>query len=106
MPPATATGTANASASASADSLNDLVDAVTAHLDRPSALIAQSMGGVVAALAAATRPEHLTHLVLVATSGGVPIDDLQPHDWRADLLRSNPAFPRWMADGRWNLAPQ
>lgn len=86
--------------------LQDLVNAVTPHMDRPCALIAQSLGGVVAVLAAAQRPEHLTHLVLVATSGGVPIDDLRPHDWRPDFLRATPAFPRWMADGRWNLTPQ
>lgn len=89
-----------------AESLQALVDAVTPHMDQPCALIAQSMGGVVAVLAALQRPEHLTHLVLVATSGGVPIDDLRPHDWRADLIRSNPAFPQWMAHERWNLAPQ
>ena len=86
--------------------MQDLVDAVTLHMDRPCALIAQSMGGVVAVLAALQRPEYLTHLVLVATSGGVPIDDLRPHDWRPDFMRSNPAFPAWMARERWNLAPQ
>lgn len=89
-----------------ADCMQDLVDAVTLHMDRPCALIAQSMGGVVAVLAALQRPEYLTHLVLVATSGGVPIDDLRPHDWRPDFMRSNPAFPAWMARERWNLAPQ
>ncbi|CAN7168841.1 alpha/beta fold hydrolase [Acidovorax sp. Leaf78] len=89
-----------------AGSMQDLVDAVTPHMDQPCALIAQSMGGVVAVLAALQRPEHLTHLVLVATSGGVPIDDLRPHDWRADFIRSNPAFPQWMAHERWDLARQ
>ncbi|RQO81686.1 alpha/beta fold hydrolase [Acidovorax sp. FJL06] len=86
--------------------MQDLVDAVTPHMDQPCALVAQSLGGVVAVLAALQRPEHLTHLVLVATSGGVPIDDLRPHDWRPDFMRSNPAFPAWMAQERWNLAPQ
>jgi len=89
-----------------ADCMQDLVNAVTPHMDRPCALIAQSMGGVVAVLAALQRPEYLTHLVLVATSGGVPIDDLRPHDWRPDFMRSNPAFPAWMARERWNLASQ
>lgn len=89
-----------------ADNMQDLVYAITPHMDRPCALIAQSMGGVVAVLAALRRPECLTHLVLVATSGGVPIDDLQPHDWRPDFLRANPAFPTWMARERWDLASQ
>ncbi|MBV7543570.1 alpha/beta fold hydrolase [Acidovorax sp. sic0104] len=89
-----------------ADRMQNLVDAVTPHMDQPCALIAQSMGGVVAALAALQRPEHLTHLVLVATSGGVPIDDLRPHDWRPDFIRANRAFPPWMARERWDLAPQ
>ncbi|KQO26452.1 alpha/beta hydrolase [Acidovorax sp. Leaf76] len=86
--------------------MQDLVDAVTPHMDQPCALIAQSMGGVVAVLATLQRPEHLTHLVLVATSGGVPIDDLHPHDWRPDFMRTNPAFPAWMARERWDLTPQ
>lgn len=89
-----------------ADGMQDLVQAVTPHMDQPCALIAQSLGGVVAVLAALQRPEHLTHLVLVATSGGVPIEDLHPHDWRPDFIRSNPAFPAWMARERWDLAPQ
>ena len=89
-----------------ADRMQDLVDAVTPYMDQPCALIAQSMGGVVAALAALQRPEHLTHLVLVATSGGVPIDDLRPHDWRPDFRRANPAFPAWFERERWDLAPQ
>lgn len=89
-----------------ADRMQDLVDAVTPYMDQPCALIAQSMGGVVAVLAALQRPAHLTHLVLVATSGGVPIDDLRPHDWRPDFLRANPAFPAWFARERWDLSPQ
>lgn len=84
--------------------MDDLVDAVTPHMDQPCALIAQSLGGVVAMLAALERPENLTHLVLVATSGGVPIDDLHPHDWRPDFVRANPAFPPWMAAARWDLS--
>lgn len=84
--------------------LQDLVDATTVHMDRPCALIAQSMGGVVAMLAALERPEWLTHLVLVVTSGGVPIDDLHPEDWRPGFMRSHPAFPKWMADVRLDLS--
>lgn len=84
--------------------MQDLVEATTVHMDRPCTLIAQSMGGVVALLAALERPEWLTHLVLVATSGGVPIDDLHPEDWRPGFLPSHPAFPQWMADVRLDLS--
>ena len=41
-----------------------------------------------------------------ATEGQVTRKDLRPHDWRPDFMRSNPAFPAWMARERWNLAPQ
>ncbi|MCI5069900.1 alpha/beta hydrolase, partial [Acidovorax sp.] len=88
-----------------ADRMQDLVDAVTPYMDQPCALIAQSMGGVVAALAALQRPERLTHLVLVATSGGVPIDDLRPHDWRPDFLRANPPGPAGFARAGGARAP-
>jgi pimeloyl-ACP methyl ester carboxylesterase len=44
--------------------IDDLVDMVVAGIDQPSALIAQSMGGVVAILAALQKPELVTHLVL------------------------------------------
>lgn len=84
--------------------IDDLVHAVTPHMDQPCALIAQSLGGVVAVLAALERPENLTHLVLVATSGGIPIDDLDPHDWRPEFVRAHPAFPAWMAAARWDLS--
>ena len=51
--------------------MDDLVTRVLAEIDRPTALVAQSMGGIVAVLAALERPELITHLTLTVTSGGV-----------------------------------
>ena len=74
-------------------SLQGLVHSVVARLDRPTALVAQSMGCVVAVLAALERPQQVTHLVLAALSGGV---DLQRHgavDWRPPRTQVDPANP-------------
>ena len=40
-------------------------------IDRPTAVIAQSMGGVIAMRAALDKPALITHLVLTVTSGGL-----------------------------------
>ena len=78
--------------------IQDLVALVVAEIDQPSALIAQSMGGVIAVQAALERPGLITHLVLSATSGGVNMPDLQVEDWRPAFFAANPMFPRWFAD--------
>lgn len=78
--------------------MDDLVARVVADIDRPTALIAQSMGGVVAIRAALERPDLVTHLVLTVTSGGIDISDLGAQDWRVSFQAANPTFPRWFAD--------
>jgi pimeloyl-ACP methyl ester carboxylesterase len=80
--------------------IEDLVARVVDELDRPCALIAQSMGGLIALKAAAKRPDHVTHLVLAATSGGVDMADLQAQDWRPAFEAANPSSPRWFSDYR------
>lgn len=80
--------------------IQDLVELVVDEIDQPSALIAQSMGGVIAVQAAQKRPGLVTHLVLTATSGGVDISDLQVEDWRPGFFAANPALPRWFAEYR------
>lgn len=79
-------------------SLADLVNLVLAEMDQPCALIAQSMGGVVAVQAALQRPELLTHLVLAVTSGGVDMQALHAQDWRPSFWAANPRAPAWFAD--------
>jgi poly(3-hydroxyoctanoate) depolymerase len=84
--------------------INDLVDKVVAQIDCPTALIAQSMGGVIAIRAALERPDLITHLVLTVTSGGVDISDLGAQDWRPSFHESHPSLPRWLSDYNENLA--
>lgn len=78
--------------------IHDLVAVVIDEIDQHSALIAQSMGGVIAVQAALKRPDLITHLVLTVTSGGVDMSDLQAEDWRPAFFDANPTAPRWFAD--------
>jgi pimeloyl-ACP methyl ester carboxylesterase len=83
--------------------IDDLVGLVLAEMDTPAALVAQSMGGVIALLAALARPELVTHLVLTATSGGLDLSSLGAKDWRPDFCAANPDLPPWFADYRVDL---
>ncbi len=85
--------------------IDDLVAGVVAEIDQPTALIAQSMGGVIAMRAALERPSVVTHLVLTATSGGLNMADLGGRDWRPEFLAANPSAPRWFTDFRASLSP-
>jgi len=70
--------------------IDDLVSKVVAEIDQPTALIAQSMGGVIALRAALQRPSLITHLVLTVTSAGINVADLGAQDWRPAFLQANP----------------
>jgi pimeloyl-ACP methyl ester carboxylesterase len=84
--------------------IDDLVSRILADIDQPSALIAQSMGGVVAMLAALQKPELVTHLVLSVTSGGMGLATLDAEDWRpairaarrSRLLQVDSEGPLWV----------
>jgi len=76
----------------------DLVGMVLDGLDRPSDLVAQSMGGVVAVEVATRAPQLVRRLVLVATSGGVDVGRLGADDWRAEYRRAFPEAAGWVAD--------
>ena len=91
-------------ASPQVNSFEDLVNLAVARLDRPSALMAQSMGGVIAILAALQRPEMVTHLVLATTSAGIDLSDLAVKDWRRSFVKENPALPRWLVDYQGDLS--
>ena len=88
------------------DGIDDLVAMVVNEIDGPCALIAQSMGGVVAIRAALARPEHVTHLVLAATSGGLDIAGLGAQDWRELVRKDFPTLPDWFLNDHEDLTGQ
>ncbi len=78
----------------SVKSLEDLVIRVAARIDRPTALVAQSMGGVVAIRAALATSPFVTHLVLAGLSGGIDLVRHGARDWRPpreDLRLDDPS---------------
>jgi len=86
---------------AQANSLDELVDAVAARIRRPTALVAQSLGGVVTMLVALRKPTMVTHVVLATTSGGVNTTELGVVDWKPAFFEAYPEIPRWLgADAR------
>lgn len=86
--------------------LDDLAARVVADIQTPTALIAQSMGGVIAVLAALEKPQLITHLVLTVTSGGMDMADFGAEDWRPTLFAANPSLPRWFAAYHQDLTPK
>lgn len=82
----------------------DLVRLAAGQLTLPSIVIAQSMGGIVALLLALQCPELITHLVLVATSGGLDVAALGAADWRPEFLRCYPRTARWLLEDKVNLS--
>jgi pimeloyl-ACP methyl ester carboxylesterase len=85
---------------ASVSGLHDLSARLAASLDRPSVLVAQSMGGVIAIAAALARPACVAGLVLTATSGGLDVVALGGVDWRAAFAAAHPGLPPWFAADR------
>lgn len=76
--------------------VDDLVRLVTAKMDEPVDLVAQSMGGIVAVHAALAQPALVRRLVLCVTSGGVNMAGLGAADWRADYRKSFPNAAAWI----------
>jgi pimeloyl-ACP methyl ester carboxylesterase len=68
------------------ESYDDLVRLVEARLDGPVELVAQSMGGVIAARLALAHPALVRRLVLAATSGGIDMTAFAAADWRPDEI--------------------
>ena len=79
---------------------DDLKRLVAASMDEPVDLVAQSMGGVIAARLAIERPEKIRRLVLCTTSGGVDMQSFGAGDWRADYRRSYPNAAPWVTAER------
>jgi pimeloyl-ACP methyl ester carboxylesterase len=81
-------------------SLDDLVQLAVREMDAPVDLVAQSMGGVIAAHIALQRPSLVRRLVLCVTSGGVDVAGLGASDWRADYRKSFPNAAEWITATR------
>jgi len=75
---------------------DDLVALAEKEIGGPTVIIAQSMGGIVGVRLTLKHPDKITHLVLVATSGGVDISSLGGEDWRASYLRNYPNSRTWI----------
>ena len=71
--------------------IDDLVRMVAARMDGPVDLVAQSMGGIIAARLAIEQPQNVRRLVLTVTSGGVDMAGLGASDWREGYRKSFPA---------------
>jgi pimeloyl-ACP methyl ester carboxylesterase len=84
--------------------MDDLVGLVAAKMDEPVDLVAQSMGGVVAALVAVAHPELVRRLVLTATSAGIDLAPYSPEDWRPEYAQEYPGAASWILTERPDLA--
>ena len=82
---------------------DDLVRLTLETMDEDVALVAQSMGGIVAVLATLARPSRVRWLVLVATSGGVDVRRFGARDWRPDYRREYPRAAEWILDASIDL---
>jgi pimeloyl-ACP methyl ester carboxylesterase len=77
-------------------SFDDLVALVVKRLDQPADLVAQSMGGVIAARIALAHPHLVRRLVLTVTSGGVDMTAFGASDWRAAYREEYPEAAEWI----------
>jgi pimeloyl-ACP methyl ester carboxylesterase len=71
---------------------------VASRMDGPVDLVAQSMGGVIAARLAISRPEMVRRLVLVATSGGIDMVEFDAADWRPGYRKLFPNAAEWILE--------
>ena len=78
--------------------IDDLLRLVGARMDEPVDLVAQSMGGVLAARLALEQPARVRRLVLTVTSGGVNMAKFGAAEWRADYRRSFPRAAGWITE--------
>ncbi|MCG9063928.1 alpha/beta hydrolase [Laribacter hongkongensis] len=90
---------------ASITCLEDLCCQIAVKIDRPTAIFAQSMGGILAIRLAMQFPSLITHLVLSVTSGGIDMRQFDAADWRSDFGTENPQLPSWFLHDNSNLQP-
>ncbi|HJZ76140.1 MAG TPA: alpha/beta fold hydrolase [Vicinamibacterales bacterium] len=82
-------------ARADVGSYDDLAEYVHEKIARPTVLVAQSMGVYIALALALRHPDSITHLVLVAATGGVNMAVHGAAEWRADYAANYPHAARW-----------
>ncbi|MBJ9985328.1 alpha/beta fold hydrolase [Acinetobacter sp. S40] len=75
-------------------------------IDRPSVLIAQSMGGIFAVAAALQKTELIQGLVLIATSGGIDLSKFKVADWRQHYAKEFLDYPDWFITTNINYEDQ
>lgn len=80
--------------------LDDLIAMVVARMTEPVDLVAQSMGGVMAARICLEHPQLVRRLVLTVTSGGVDMARLGASDWRPAYRRAYPNAAPWIFEPR------
>jgi pimeloyl-ACP methyl ester carboxylesterase len=77
---------------------DDLVRMVESRMDGPVDLVAQSMGGVIAATLAIKQPQLVRRLVLTVTSGGVDMAQFGAIDWRPEYRELFPNAAGWVTE--------
>ncbi len=80
--------------------MDDLIAMVVARMDGPVDLVAQSMGGVIAARIALAHPRLVRRLVLTVTSSGVDMASFGASDWRIEYRKSFPDAAEWIYEPR------
>jgi pimeloyl-ACP methyl ester carboxylesterase len=80
--------------------IDDLVRLVDAKIDGRVDLVAQSLGGLIAARIALERPTAVRRLVLAVTSAGVNMAQFGACDWRAGYQREFPQAAAWITHHR------
>jgi pimeloyl-ACP methyl ester carboxylesterase len=93
-------------ASPDIDGFSDLLNLAQAALTRPSVIVAQSMGGIIAVQLALKHPALVTHLVLVATSGGLDVSTFSAVDWRKEFVDDFPDTLPWVLNEKPDLTSQ
>lgn len=84
----------------SVEGIDDLVRMVAAKMDGPVDLVAQSMGGGIAARLAIEQPQKVRRLVLSVTSAGIDMAGLGASDWREGYRKSFPRAMPWITEQR------
>ena len=83
-------------------SFQSLQDYVLDQIQKPSIVVAQSMGGIFAVQAALQKSQYIQALVLVATSGGIDLSHFDVADWRTDYQQTF-SVPDWFVQHQSHL---